>query len=126
MADLRELDKLEVYLKEHGYFYERIDKECRYDDLGSEVLKGFNDDLVAKFGHPFDQHQIVVYNCDVAGMTEEQKQEHYLWDAICHWGSYGYEKGLLEVMGPPVAEVDVEGYLTAQDIIDILEEEEAT
>lgn len=118
MADLKELDKLEVYLKEHGYFYERIDKECRYDDADFK-------ELIDKFGHPFDQHQIIVYDSAIAGMTEKQKREHYLWDAICHWGSYGYEEGLLEVMGPPVAEVDVEGHLTAQDIIDILEEEEA-
>lgn len=40
-------------------------------------------------------------------------------DAICHWGSYGHEKGLIEVMGWPLCEAtddDVEGYLTADTV----------
>lgn len=45
------------------------------------------------------------------------------WDAICHKGSYGHESGLIEVMGAPVCQSDcddVEGWLTAQDILDRL------
>lgn len=48
-----------------------------------------------------------------------------VWDAICHFGSYGYKEGLLEIMG---SIVDVEkdgdsvvGWLTAQDVIKRLE-----
>lgn len=37
-------------------------------------------------------------------------------DVICHKYSYGYEKGLLEMMGLTDEEDDVEGYLTAQEI----------
>lgn len=47
------------------------------------------------------------------------------WDAICHDGSYGHEDGLLEIMGKLVNKSkaninmkDVEGYLTAQEILD--------
>ena len=40
-------------------------------------------------------------------------------DAVCHWGSYGHERGLIEVMGWPLCEAiddDVEGYLTADTV----------
>ena len=41
------------------------------------------------------------------------------WDAVCHSGSYGHEKGLLEIMGTIVQAVedDVEGWLTAEEIL---------
>lgn len=41
------------------------------------------------------------------------------WDAICHCGSYGHEKGLIEVTGSIVRSDDdtVEGYLTAETIL---------
>lgn len=43
-------------------------------------------------------------------------------DCICHFGSYGHEYGLIEAMGEPLVNVkevgdDVEGYLTAVDIL---------
>ena len=60
-----------------------------------------------------DFHQIVVY--------EDEKP---IWDAICHTGSYGYEQGLLEVMGSIVSKDvcdRVEGWLTADEIIKRLE-----
>lgn len=60
-------------------------------------------------------HQIVVFD-----------KGNRIWDAICHYGSYGYEKGLLEVMGEPVVKPEdgdsVCGYLTAQDVIERWEE----
>lgn len=40
-------------------------------------------------------------------------------DAVCHYGSYGHEKGLIETMGWPLCEAtddDVEGYLTAETV----------
>ena len=41
------------------------------------------------------------------------------WDAVCHSGSYGHELGLIEIMGDIVDAKydDVEGYLTADDIL---------
>lgn len=41
------------------------------------------------------------------------------WDAICHRYSYGGKKGLLEIMGDIVRNDvdDVEGWLTADDIL---------
>ena len=47
------------------------------------------------------------------------------WDAICHDGSYGNREGLLEVMGSKVVRNNndtFEGWLTAQQILDRLDE----
>lgn len=48
------------------------------------------------------------------------------WDAVCHLGSYGYEQGLLEIMGDLVDEKKdgdtVVGYLTAEDVVKRIEE----
>lgn len=57
-----------------------------------------------------NRHQIIVF--------EHGKR---LWDAICQYGSYGYEEGLLEVYGDPVIKPEdgdsVCGWLTAEDVI---------
>ena len=41
------------------------------------------------------------------------------WDAVLFPGSYGYEKGLIEICGSIVQneDDDVEGYLTAEEIL---------
>lgn len=47
------------------------------------------------------------------------------WDAICHMGSYGHEKGLLEVMGSAVNRNpydSVEGFLTADEVLERVDE----
>lgn len=97
---MSEIDKLEVYLKERGIPYVRKNKS-------------------AMFPYPdylFDWNQIVV---------PSDKREEYEWDAICHYGSYGYEKGLIEIMGSIVDEEkvgdEVEGWLTAEDVIERIE-----
>jgi len=63
-----------------------------------------------------ERHQLIVY-----------KDGERIWDAICQRGSYGYERGLLEVMGDSVVMPEdgdsVCGYLTAQDVIDRLKVE---
>lgn len=91
---MSELDKLEKYLKEHGYSYEREDR---------------NDTMSTR-----NWHQVIVYDGD-----------ERLWDAVCHYGSYGYEDGLLEIYGSIVWEdIDddsVRGWLTADDVISRIE-----
>ena len=43
--------------------------------------------------------------------------EKVICDVICHWGSYGHERGLLEIMGlVEGTENDVEGYLTSEEV----------
>ena len=56
----------------------------------------------------FDGIQIVVGDFD--------------WDAICHSGSYGHENGLIEVMGLPQCQDDVIGYLTAKEVLKMVDE----
>lgn len=63
----------------------------------------------------FERHQICVPTID---------KKYREWDVICHPGSYGFEHGLLEIMGSivdPNCGDAVEGYLTADDIIKRLE-----
>lgn len=100
---MTELDKLEQYLQDAGIRYERIDNESPY-----EADAGLPKDLG-------ERHQLIIYDSNGKCM----------WDAICHWGSYGYEQGLLEIMGDAIVSDsdcdDVVGYLTAQDVIDRIE-----
>lgn len=43
-------------------------------------------------------------------------------DAVCNFGSYGHQEGLIEVMGYPFDdEEDVVGFLTAEEIIHQIE-----
>lgn len=56
-------------------------------------------------------------------VTENGK---YRWDAICMPGSYGWNKGLLEVMGKSLlGHGDVMGYRTADDVLKMLNGSEA-
>ena len=93
--DLTELNKLEMYL-EGRFRYERTDREGRVTAcMGKEFIIS-------------DFHKILVY-----------KDGNELFDAICHYGSYGAEQGLLEIMGEALTENGdvVEGNLTADEII---------
>lgn len=101
MTDLTQLNKLEDYLKSNGYVYERIDR----DESDTHL----------------DRHQLIIY----AGRDKNGEYVDRQWDAICHFGSYGYADGLLEIYGNIVDQrVDgdvVVGYLTAADVIKRLE-----
>lgn len=91
-----EMTKLEMYLVEHEYRFIRVDD----------------------YTTPLGRHQIKVYN---------KKTQEREWDVICNFGSYGFPEGLLEAMGTiikPEHEYDVEGWLTADDIIRRLESNE--
>lgn len=95
MRDLKELDKLQEYLQKNHYNFLRKDI----------------------FRDPCDVHQIIVFD-------ENEKRD---WDAISHYGSFGADQGLLEIMGRRLVRIknsEVEGWLTAQDIIDRLEEKD--
>ena len=58
----------------------------------------------------YNKHQIIVFN-----------NGDRSWDAICQFGSYGYEESLLEIYGDIVDEEkdgdSVVGWLTAEDVI---------
>ena len=97
---MSELDILTQYLKDHNIPFERYD--C--DNVDIKLIDG-------ECTLYIDRHQICVPN-----------RQYTLWDVICQEGSYGYRDGLLEACGD-IVEVDdvVEGYLTAQDIIERIE-----
>lgn len=48
--------------------------------------------------------------------------EEWHWDVICHVGSYGYSQGLLEIGYRDKGEV--EGWLTAEDVIERIKDNE--
>lgn len=101
MTDLTQMDKLEIYLKEHHIPYDRIDK-----------LEMFEETPHGKYITQLEQHQIIV--------PPQDKERQ--WDVICHRGSYGREQGLLELMGTIARTRDgVEGWLTADDVIKRIE-----
>jgi hypothetical protein len=103
--DKSELDKLEEYLKKRGIKYERVD-EVPEKQIAMAKETGFYEKGM------FERHQIIVRN--------GRKQ----WDVVCHWGSYGYSQGLLELYGCLVTKADgddVVGWLTAKNVIDRIE-----
>lgn len=90
MRDLTELNKVEAWLKENEIMYTREDNDNFFEFA--------------------DYHQIRVFN----------RTGRQIWDVVCHYGSYGCDQGLLEIMGDMVPEDDhVRGYMTAQDVIDM-------
>lgn len=70
----------------------------------------FTDDMYGGYKKP--SYQIVIYN-KIDNKTR-------LCDAIYHFGSYGYEQGLLEIMGALTEKErdddSVLGYLTADEV----------
>lgn len=59
--------------------------------------------------HPlYEGQQIIVFD----------KYGNRMWDVVLHFGSYGMKDSLLEAMGEALlGHNDVEGYLTAEDVI---------
>lgn len=91
MANLTEFNKLKQYLKDKDYNY--------------NVVENYSDKPLNEW------HQIIV----------KGTKNNPLWDVICHYGSYGYERGLLEVSGD-IVEKPEDGYcLTADAVIKLLE-----
>lgn len=99
---LEELNKLEKYLKDNDYNYHRVDIYEERITTPAEL----------PYTLKYPRHQLIVHD-------ENGRQ----WDAICQRGSYGYDSGLLEVYGDIVNVNDeVEGFLTADELITRLEE----
>ena len=99
---MTEMDKLEQYLIQHRIEHNRYDSDGKWDAGHGLIIE-------------MDRHQICV----------PEEGDRCKWDAICQHGSYGYEKGLLEIYGDlvdPKEDGDtVVGYLTADDVIKRLE-----
>ena len=104
--NLTELNKLENYLKAKGFDYKRTDSDNVYS---AEEWRLLVDKLGAN-AKPMDVHQIIVFKDDCRS-----------WDVICQHGSCGDDEGLLEGMGDIFGK-DVEGWLTAEDVIKRIKE----
>lgn len=91
MDKLKEFNALEDMLTKAGIEYDREDKE---------PVMGI-----------WDLHQL---------MSKDTCGDRYVWDVICHKGSYGYEQGLLEMWGKNMN--DPEGYLTAKECFEKIKE----
>lgn len=106
----RELNKLTDWLTAQAPCYNwRVE---RTDKVQLPFLGAKEDPLTGDVCNDIGQHIVIVYTQD----TNER-----LFDAICHYGSYGYSDGLLEIMGTIVYQDDgdqVVGYLTADDVIE--------
>ena len=104
----RELNKLTDWLTKHAPCYNwRVE---RTDKVQEPLLGAWTDPLTGDEVTDIGQHIVIVYTQDGTR----------LFDAICHYGSYGYHQGLLEIMGTIVTEDDdgsVVGYLTADKVI---------
>lgn len=103
---IEEMEKLEKYL---------MDKNIPYE---INIVRSYDSRWPIKLDKtPAYYKQICVPVFD----SEKRK-----WDAVCHWGTYGFEDGLLEIMGDILTEEDLEydtvkGFLTADEVIERIE-----
>lgn len=110
---MTEMKKLDKYLTEHNieYSYKRRWPET---DMQQNIMRVTATGTIyyTKKENAIDGGWQIVVNDD---------NGEYLWDAICGYGSYGSDKGLIEIMGCIVPEDvcdSVEGWLTADEVID--------
>ena len=117
--DLTEFNKLEAYLEEHADEYGI--KFGRYDN---EDAYPHNKKWAQAFGcEPVDRHILTVW---YKNKPIETVQDLYWFNVSCSCGSYGSEDGLLELHGALAQfrdrqNVQEEGWLTANDIIERME-----
>ena len=103
---MTEMQKLDKYLTEHNIKHSYQIRWPRIEQSLPEYREGMHHD---------GGYQIVVNDAN----------GEYLWDAICGWGSFGFEAGLIEIMGiivPDCVSDSVEGHLTANEVIERIEE----
>lgn len=83
-----------------------------------KLIKILNDQGVC---YPIDWKVKELYGRPQVIFLNPQSEER-IGDAVCHFGSYGHERGLIEVMGFPFCdEEDVVGFLTADEVIHQIE-----
>ena len=99
MTKLNELYKLTFLLDENDIPFSKINKDW-YDPKTHEYVKSFSINV-------FDEHD-----------------KTRIIDAICHPYSYGWDGGLLEVMGhsycKDITNFDVKGCLTAEEALELI------
>ena len=70
---------------------------------------------------PIDWKVVELYGRPQVIFLNPQSEEQ-IGDAVCHFGSYGHQEGLIEVMGFPFSDEEgVVGFLTADEVIHQIE-----
>lgn len=113
---MTEMQKLDKYLTEHNI-------EHTYGRRWPETDKRQNIMRVTATGAIYHTKK---ENAIDGGWQIVVKDDsgNYLWDAICGYGSYGFDRGLIEIMGYIVSEDvcdSVEVWLTADEVIERIE-----
>lgn len=109
---MTELEKLAAYLREHRYAH--ICNCIPYFDADGTLITG-------------EANQIIVFKEDGSNRHDTDPDTSIggasrAWDAVCYRGTYGGSEGLIEIMGEICSPGgDVEGWLTAEEIIRRLE-----
>lgn len=91
--------------------YSNIELEALYGDIPKWTQVDELITMLEKTNIPFDVTQ-----------NQGRPQVWYpdqrcsVCDAICHWGSYGHQTGLIEIMGLTHNNDEVEGYLIAEEV----------
>ena len=99
-SHMTEMQKLDILLKKANipHTYGRRWPEMDRADMPEHLPGGRLD----------NGEQIIVYDAD----------GNRLWDAVWGWGTYGFEQGLIEVMGYElIGHDDVEGWLNAHQVM---------
>lgn len=104
---LSELEKLKKYLDDNGYVSE-LHSLTRKDGVPDIVI------VYDEYRYHVDSSKIT-NEPPFTFITRDGKNYIRTWDAVCHEFSYGGKDGLLEIYG--CLTDDVEGWLTAEDII---------
>lgn len=103
--------QIETAIESMDNLCNELDKKgWKYKRLGPEVTTE-----PYLLGSILRENQVIFYDDDKK-----------IGDAVCKYGSYGYEVGLFEVMGSPLlfdsVTDDVQGWVTEEEIIKRLEE----
>lgn len=102
---MTEMQKLDKYLTEHNIKHTYKRRWPNMEQSSPEYREG--------------KHHDGGYQIMANGDNGE-----YLWDAICGYGSFGFETGTIEIMGcivPECVNDSVEGHLTANEVIERIE-----
>ena len=92
------------------------------DRIEHTDLTEFNklEELLRKNEIPFEREDEIGFMDFHQLRSIEMIGEKYVWDVICHFGSYGHEKGLLEIWGENMDEP--EGFLSAEECLEKIKE----
>lgn len=105
---MTELEKLKKYLDEHDII----------NLMADHFDSGKSDQIIVYI--PVENKDLEVQDSRPWGVIKDHEGRYCLrmWDVVCHEYSYGGPEGLLEIYGDIADLEDVDGWLTAEDVIE--------